>query len=71
METFHITKKKYDWVVVHKNAQYDLTPERREAIEAARRRAKVVIDSGGEAEILIVNTVGLWDKVDVMGGDVD
>lgn len=65
MEQFFVTKKKYDWIVKHNGEEYDLTEERGTAIESARARARDVMGKGGEAEILVANEVGMWDKIAV------
>lgn len=65
MEQFYVTKKKYDWIVRHNGDEHDLTRQREDAIASARVRAQGVIDGGGEAEILVANTVGMWDKIEV------
>ncbi|MDB5583551.1 MAG: hypothetical protein JWR80_8727 [Bradyrhizobium sp.] len=65
MEQFHVTKKKYHWIVRHNGAEHDLARQREDAIASARVRAQRVIDGGGKAEILVANTVGMWDMIQV------
>jgi hypothetical protein len=67
MQKFYVTKKKYDWIVRCDDEEFGLAEEREDAIETARARARDVVAKGGEAEVYVVNTVGMWDRVQIDG----
>lgn len=67
MEQYYVTKKKYDWIVRHNGEELILVEERDDAVAEARRLALAVVAKGGEAEILVANVVGMWDRVPIEG----
>ena len=67
MEQYYVTKKKYDWIVRHNGEELILVEERDDAVAEARRLAQAAVAKGGEAEILVANVVGMWDRVPIEG----
>jgi hypothetical protein len=65
MEQYYVTKKKYDWIVRHNGEELILVEEWDDAIAEARHRAQAVVEKGGEAEILVANVVGMWDRLPI------
>ena len=65
MKQFYVTKKKYDWIVRLDGEELILVELQEEAIADARARAKAAMAAGDEAEILVANVVGMWDRLPV------
>jgi hypothetical protein len=63
VKTYYVTKKKYDWIVRCDGEEFGLWEEADEAVDSARARARADIAAGADAEVLMANTVGMWDRI--------
>lgn len=65
MKIYYVTKKKYDWIVRCDGEEFGLWDESDAAVELAQERARADIAAGGQAEVMLANTVGMWDRVEL------